>query len=153
MVASKGHPPTFTGFTTEQIKTKFWDKVKKSSRCWTWLGKLNGHRQVAYYRGRCAARFVWEMEKGPIPKKLAVLHTCDNPKCVRPKHLYLGTYGDNARDRWNRSSQAARRRHRAAILAVRKQISEGVRRSYRYPTTRRLRHLKRRDASGRFKAA
>ena len=46
-----------------------------------------------------AHRFAWEQAYGEIPKDKYVLHTCDNPCCVNPKHLYLGSYKDNANDR------------------------------------------------------
>ena len=45
-----------------------------------------------------AHRYAWEMVKGLIPTGKAVLHHCDNPPCVRPNHLFLGTDLDNVRD-------------------------------------------------------
>lgn len=79
---------------------KFWSKVQKTDECWNWVGSLRGRYGDFYWKGdRMAAhRFVWELSFGPIPAGLCVLHKCDNPKCVRPEHLFVGTVGDNTRD-------------------------------------------------------
>jgi len=79
----------------------FWSKVQKSDGCWTWAGATWGRGYGAFkHEGRqvYAHRFAWEMAKGPIPAGLFVCHHCDNPLCVRPDHLFLGTHTDNMRD-------------------------------------------------------
>lgn len=84
---------------------KFWAKVDKSGgpdACWLWLGcKNNDGYGYLYFKGKLfrTHRLAYTLEIGPIPKGLCVLHKCDNPSCCNPKHLYLGTYKDNARDR------------------------------------------------------
>ena len=82
------------------LKDKFWSKVIKTSNCWEWTGfKCNGYGQIIINGKRYYAhRIAFELEYGKIPDGLCVLHHCDNPPCVRPDHLFLGTRGDNNRD-------------------------------------------------------
>ena len=85
----------------------FWSKVKKSPHCWLWTAghfcRQNGHPSYGCFsvRGRpaYAHRVAWLITNGPIPSGQQVLHTCDNPGCVRPTHLFLGTHADNMKDK------------------------------------------------------
>jgi hypothetical protein len=90
------------GYTLEEA---FWKYVYKTPNCWFWIGWMKGSNQYAYggvgcsaYRGIRAHRASWIIHKGPIPKGKFVLHTCDNPQCVNPEHLFLGTAKDNTED-------------------------------------------------------
>jgi len=84
----------------------FWDQVRGSGDCWVWTGHRtpNGYGQVTGYSftETYAHRLSWTMANGPIPGGMWVLHHCDNPPCINPDHLYIGTAADNAQDRERR---------------------------------------------------
>src|SRR5690349_16079301 len=86
------------------LQERFWAKVRKTTACWLWTAGDNGLGYGLIGEGGrgCrrlyAHRVSWEIHNGPIPKGMSVLHRCDNPPCVRPDHLWLGTQGDNLRD-------------------------------------------------------
>lgn len=87
----------------------FWDKVDKSGECWEWIGnKLeSGYGRIGYKRKRILAhRFAWELVNGQIPNSLLVCHSCDNPGCVKPNHLFIGTQTDNMRDMMKKNRHA-----------------------------------------------
>jgi hypothetical protein len=81
---------------------RFWAKVAKSDGCWLWTGARwgNGYGTFApdRYHPTCAHRYAYELTYGPIPDGHVVMHSCDNPQCVRPDHLSIGTQKDNLAD-------------------------------------------------------
>ena len=78
-------------------RSRFWKKVKKTPGCWLWTGAVNEHGYGVFDHGK-AYRIAWELEIGPIPEGMNVLHRCDNPPCVKPSHLWTGTDLQNRLD-------------------------------------------------------
>jgi HNH endonuclease len=83
------------------LEERFWPKVEKTDGCWYWTASCDpcgyGHFSIDG-KLHSAHRVSWELAYGPIPDRLDVLHKCDNPPCVRPDHLFLGTHTDNMVD-------------------------------------------------------
>ena len=88
---------------------RFWSKVdiKGDDECWEWKnGKSQGYG-IFRYDGRAqkSSRVAYILTHGPIAKDLHVCHSCDNPPCCNPKHLWLGTNQDNISDKMEKNRQ------------------------------------------------
>lgn len=90
---------------TMKLEDRFWSKVKKGPGCWRWMGSLSKKGYGLFWKdGKIerAHRAAWQLIRGPIPPKMQVLHSCDQPNCVNVSHLRLGTNADNVADRVSR---------------------------------------------------
>lgn len=79
----------------------FWSGIRKDAACWNWTKGLMsaGYGYVDFQSTRhWTHRLSWEIARGPIPEGMSVLHDCDNPRCVNPDHLFVGTQKDNRQD-------------------------------------------------------
>jgi hypothetical protein len=90
------------GLAKGGVGPRFERNIDKTATCWDWIGNKDagGYGMFSIYQVPLKAhRFSWEWYIGPIPYGMHVLHHCDNPGCVRPDHLFIGTQADNNRDR------------------------------------------------------
>jgi len=120
--------------TRNSSPEKFWARVDKNGpvlhqklgRCWIWTGGKftsgGGYGQVQYQKKHWPAhRVAWLLTHGDIPQDLLLCHKCDNPPCVRPSHMFLGTNQQNTDD------MVAKGRHKSGTyertLEIRAKIS------------------------------
>lgn len=105
---------------------RFWSKIdiRDEDECWPWTAAVGsrGYGKFSWRVGRgvChtvnAHRLMLQMKEGPFPAHLVVRHTCDNPICVNPAHLLLGTALDNAHDKVERQRQACGEENGRAMI-------------------------------------
>jgi len=94
------------------LQNKYNDLMSKTQKTITDCFELKkcitskGYGRIPIFgKNKSAHRFVWELLKGDIPEGLCVCHHCDNPKCINPDHLFLGTFYDNNHDKINKGKQ------------------------------------------------
>jgi len=101
---------------TKSILSRFWNKINilGDNDCWVWLAccDAQGYGRFRFNEeNNKASRVMWIITQGKIPKNKHVLHKCDNPKCVNPNHLFLGTHADNMKDMKQKNRQGNHNLH------------------------------------------
>lgn len=111
---------------------RFWAKVDKSGPrgCWLWTGGHTGAGYGAFSlthdKTILAHRYSWILANGEIPDGLEVLHQCDNPPCINPMHLFLGTQSENMTDMASKGRQPGKKLTIDQIRAIRLLRSQGA---------------------------
>jgi hypothetical protein len=123
------------------FEARFWGKTDRTGSCWLWLGTRDkdgygkyGARSIT--NEILAHRIAWTLTRGEIPSDMLVCHSCDNPPCINPEHLFLGSPLDNTRDmdkKGRRKSHGPRgerawtsKLNAASVLEIRQKRADGA---------------------------
>lgn len=98
--------------TAARMETRLWAKAEAVGECLEWTGARNSAGYGHLKDGKTsfsAHRVAWVATNGEIPPGAFVCHHCDNPSCIRPDHLFVGTHADNQRDKAHKGRSAKNR--------------------------------------------
>lgn len=130
IMESRRRNGSHTGPDPVPPKEKFWQHVEKTETCWNWKNATAGITYGRIYdahtrRSILAHRFSWELHYGPVPRGLLVLHKCDNPTCVNPEHLFLGTQSENMSDKVDKGRGRWKVLDLATVMYIRESYAAG----------------------------
>ena len=118
---------------TKPLEQRFWEKVQRKgeSECWSWASAFGSKGYGIFWvggtrRNDMAHRVAYELTHTKIPEGLLVRHSCDNPSCVNPNHLLLGTQKDNVRDALERNRAAVGERNKGGGNVLSAEKARGV---------------------------
>lgn len=126
---------------SERLRFYGWTErlvIPELGNCWEWAGPGHKNRQMNYGNIRFNKKWIqihrlaYETWVGPIPEGLIVRHKCDNPPCMNPDHLEIGTHRDNFNDMVKRGRYASSTKRKAAkiseqeVVEIRDEYSRGV---------------------------
>lgn len=110
---------------------RFWPRVERRGpdECWEWMAARNadGYGWIGAWGGRVSThRFSWMLHNGQIPAGMEVCHTCDNPPCVNPRHLFLGPHWANMRDCVLKGRMRHAKLNENAVRQIRQALAAGA---------------------------
>jgi len=114
----------------ENIMEEFWRNVEKTAECWNWLGSKDrdGYGRVRFDgRTHGAHNLSFKLHFGDVSDGLDVCHTCDNPGCVRPDHLWAGSRAQNMADCVEKGRLNRGKLSENDVLTIRERYSAGYR--------------------------
>lgn len=102
--------------------------IKNEDGCWSWKSKYKPTYGKVSFNTKVMSshRFSYFIHKGTIPTGMLICHTCDNPPCTNPDHLFLGTHKDNCHDKMRKKRSGTRKRYiinKDILINIKKKVT------------------------------